>query len=51
MLQVSRKSNELPPKPFQIFLSGGAGGTGKSFLISAITEYLKRGSDISNPDS
>ena len=36
-LQISR----LPPKPFQIFLSGGA-GIGKSFLIKAITEYLKQ---------
>ena len=35
------KNNELPPKPFQIFLSGGA-GIRKSFLIKAITEYLKR---------
>ena len=31
----------MPPKSFQIFLSGGA-GVGKSFLINAITEYLKR---------
>ena len=31
----------MPPKPFQIFLSGGA-GIGKNFLIRAITEYLKR---------
>ena len=36
-----RKNNELPPKPFQIFLSGGA-GVGKCFLATAITEYLKR---------
>ena len=31
----------MPPKPFQIFLSGGA-GVGKIFLIKTITEYLKR---------
>ena len=38
---LAEKNNELPPKPFKIFLSGGA-GVGKSFLIKAITEYLKR---------
>ena len=31
----------MPPKLFQIFFSGGA-GVGKSFLIKAGTEYLKR---------
>ena len=36
---LAEKNNELPPKPFKI--SGGA-GVGKSFLIKAITEYLKR---------
>ena len=35
--KLAGKNNELPLKPFQIFLSGG-GGIGKSFLI---TEYLK----------
>ena len=39
--KLAEKNNELPPKPFQIFLSGGA-GIGKSFLSKAITEYLKR---------
>ena len=39
--KLAGKNNELPPKPFQIFLSGGA-GVGKSILIKAITEYLKR---------
>ena len=39
--KLAEKNNESPPKPFQIFLSGGA-GVGKSFLIKAITEYLKR---------
>ena len=39
--KLAEKNNELPPKPFQIFLSGGA-GIRKSFLIKAITEYLKR---------
>ena len=29
--KLAGKNNELPPKPFQIFLSGGA-GNGKSFL-------------------
>ena len=41
LCKLAEKNNELPPKPFQIFLSGGA-GVGKSFLIKAITEYLKR---------
>ena len=35
------RNNEPQPEPFQIFLSGGA-GVGKSFLVHAITEYLKR---------
>ena len=39
--KLAEKNNELPPKPFQIFLSGGA-GIGKSFLIKAITKYLKQ---------
>ena len=39
--RLAGKNNELPPKPFQIFLNGGA-GAGKNFLIKAITEYLKR---------
>ena len=30
--KLDEKNDELPPKPFQIFLSGGA-GIGKSFLI------------------
>ena len=38
--KLAEKNNESPPKPFQIFLSGGA-GVGKSFLIKAISEYLK----------
>ena len=38
---LAEKNNELPPRPFQTFLSGGA-ATGKSFLIKAITEFLKR---------
>ena len=39
--KLAEKNNELPPKLFQIFLKGGA-GIGNSFLIKAITEYLKR---------
>ena len=39
--KLSEKNNELPPKPFQIFLSGHT-GVRKSFLVLAITEYLKR---------
>ena len=39
--KLAEKNNELPPIPFQIFLSEFA-GVGKSFLIKAITEYLKR---------
>ena len=38
--KLTEKNNELPPKPSQIFLSGGA-GIGKSFLINAVTEYFK----------
>ena len=38
--KLAEKNNELPPKPFQIFLSGGA-GIGKSFSSKTITEYLK----------
>ena len=38
--ELAENNNELPPKPF-IILSGGA-GVGKSLLIKAITEYLKR---------
>ena len=39
--KLAEKNDELPPKSFQIFLSGVA-GVGKSFLIKAITKYLKR---------
>ena len=39
--KLAEKSNKLPPKPFQIFFSGGA-GIEKSFFINAITEYLKQ---------
>ena len=39
--KLAGKNNELEPKPFQILLSGGA-GVGKSFLVTPITEYLKR---------
>ena len=39
--KLAEKNNELPPKPFQIFLSGGA-GVEKSFLVETITEYLQR---------
>ena len=39
--KLAEKNNELPPKPFQIFLSGDV-GVGKSLLIKAITEYLKQ---------
>ena len=36
------KRNDLPdPDPFHIFLSGGA-GVGKSYLVTLITEYLKK---------
>ena len=41
LFKLLEKNNELPPKSLQIFLSGGA-RFGKSFLIKAITEYLKR---------
>ena len=39
--KFTEKNNELPPKPFQIFLSEVA-GVWKSFWIKAITEYVKR---------
>ena len=39
--KLAEKNNELEPKPFQIFLSGGA-GVGKNFSVTAITEYLKK---------
>ena len=39
--KLAEKNNEFPPKPFQIFLGGGA-DVGTSFLIKAITEYFKR---------
>ena len=38
--KFAEKNNELLPKPFQIFLSRGA-GVGNSFLTKAITKYLK----------
>ena len=38
--KLAEKNNKLPPKPFQIFLTGGP-FVGKSFLIKALTEYLK----------
>ena len=37
--KLADKNIELPSKPFQIFLSGGA-AVGKSFFVKAITEYL-----------
>ena len=39
--KLAEKNIQLPPKPFQIYLSGGA-GIGKSFLMKVIIEYLKR---------
>ena len=39
--KLAEKNNELTYKLFQIFLSEGA-GVGKSFLIVARNEYLKR---------
>ena len=39
--KLAEKYIQLPPKPFQIYLSGGA-GNGKSFLMKVIIEYLKR---------
>ena len=47
--KLAEKNNELPPKPFQIFLSGGA-GVEKSFLVKTITEYLTMFSEISKPE-
>ena len=39
--KLAERNNELPPTVFKIFLSGGA-GVGKSYLVTAITEYLRR---------
>ena len=39
--KLAEKNNELESKPFQLFLSGGA-GAGKRFLVIVITEYLRR---------
>ena len=36
--KLAEKNNELPSKPFQMFLSG-CGGVAKSFLMRTITEY------------
>ena len=38
--KLAERNNELGPKPFQIFLSWSAGVI-KSFLVTAITEYLR----------
>ena len=32
------EKNELEPKHFQIFLSGGAGAVGRSILVNAISQ-------------
>ena len=37
--KLAEKNNELEPKPFQIILSRGS--VRKSFLVTAITEYLR----------
>ena len=47
--KLTGKNNELPPKPFQIFLSGG-GGVGKSLIIKAVNEYLKTSFEMSKPE-
>ena len=39
--KLAKKNNELPPKTFQIFLSGGA-EVEQSFLVTAINEYLRK---------
>ena len=39
--KLAEKDNKVPPKPFQIYLSGST-GVGKSFLIKIVIEYLKR---------
>ena len=39
--KLAEKNIKLPPEPFQIYLSRGA-GVGKSFLMKVIIEYLKR---------
>ena len=38
---LSERNNQSKPGSFYLFLSGGV-GVGKSFLVSAITEYLQR---------
>ena len=47
--KLTGKNNELPPKPFQLFLSGG-GGVGKSLIIKAVNEYLKTSFEMSKPE-
>ena len=41
LCKLAKENNELLPKPFQIFLYGGA-GIRKSFLIIAVSKYLKQ---------
>ena len=44
--KVAEKLNDTEPKPFQIFLSEGA-GVGRSFVVTTITEYLSL--NLDNP--
>ena len=39
--KLAEKNNELPPKTFQIFLSGGA-EVEQGFSVTAINEYLRK---------
>ena len=40
--KLAEKNNDLEPKLFQLFLSWSA-GFGKRFLVTAVTEYFRRG--------
>ena len=37
----AKKNNQLPPKPFQLFLKEGV-GVEKRFVVTAVTEHLLR---------
>ena len=41
MCKLCEKNDEPMPKPFHIFLSGGA-GVGKTFVVNLMTDYLKK---------
>ena len=40
--KLAERNNDLESKLFQLLLSGSA-GVGKRFLVTAVTEYFRRG--------